>query len=85
MHGIVRKIMTNFRRHHSPFLILLLRSRIPINFYVHESNKENIARVGPEKVYAVVFDGGTDFTATEPMIQEIWPWISFLYWQSHGV
>ena len=42
-------------------------------------------RVGPKRVYAVVFDGGTDFTATAPMIQAIWPWISFLYCQSHGI
>ena len=39
--------------------------------YVGSKLKENILRVGPESVYAVVFDGGTDFTATEPMIQEL--------------
>ena len=47
--------------------------------YVAGKLKEQILRVGPEKVYVVVFDGGTDFTATEPMIQGLWPWISFLH------
>lgn len=42
-------------------------------------------RVGPKTVFGVVFDGGTDFTATAPMIQAMWPWISFLYCQSHGI
>lgn len=53
--------------------------------YVASHLKQQILRVGPETVFAVVFDGGTDFTATEPMIQQMWPWISFTHCSSHEV
>ena len=33
----------------------------------------------------MVVDDGTDFTTTEPMIQDMWSWVSFLYCQSNGV
>ena len=53
--------------------------------YVGGKLKQQIIRVGPEKVFALVFDGGTDFTATAAMIQELWPWISCLHCSSHEV
>ena len=47
--------------------------------------KEIIEMVGPEKVFAVIIDGGTDWSATETMIQEFSPWISFLHCVSHEI
>lgn len=44
-----------------------------------------IERVGPDKVYCVVPDGGSDWQITTTMIQGVWPWISFHYCTSHGV
>lgn len=43
-----------------------------------------IERVGPEKVFAVIPDGGSDWQATKTMIQALWPWISFHHCTSHG-
>ena len=31
----------------------------------------------------VIIDGGTDWTSTEAMIQQIWPWIQFVHCLSH--
>lgn len=47
--------------------------------------KKAIMQVGPEKVLLVVIDGGSDWTSTETMIQEFYPWISFLHCLSHEV
>ena len=47
--------------------------------------KKAIEMVGPEKVFVVVIDGGTDWTATEAMIQEFYTWISFAHCVSHEV
>ena len=47
--------------------------------------KKAIERVGAEKVLLVVIDGGSDWTSSETMIQEFFPWISFLYCVSHEV
>ena len=53
--------------------------------YVGAEMKKAIDSVGPENVYVVVIDGGTDWTATETMIQEFYPWISFMHCVSHEV
>ena len=45
--------------------------------------KKAIEKVGAEKVFLVVIDGGSDWSATETMIQEFFPWISFLHCVSH--
>lgn len=42
-------------------------------------------KVGAKKVLLVVIDGGSDWTATEEMIQEFFPWISFMHCLSHEV
>ena len=47
--------------------------------------KKAIEKVGPEKVFLVVIDGGSDWSSTESMIQEFFPWISFLHCVSHEV
>ena len=47
--------------------------------------KKIIERIGPEKVFLVVIDGGNDWSATEEMIQGYYPWISFLHCVSHEV
>ena len=47
--------------------------------------KKAIQRVGPEKVLLVVIDGGSDWTATKDMIQEFYPWISFMHCTSHEI
>ena len=45
--------------------------------------KKAIERVGPETVMLVIIDGGSDWTATEPMIQQEYPWIHFMHCTSH--
>ena len=47
--------------------------------------KKAITQVGADNVFLVVIDGGSDWTATETMIQEFFPWISFLHCVSHEV
>lgn len=47
--------------------------------------KHSIEMVGPENVFLVIIDGGTDWTATKAMIQQFFPWISFLHCVSHEV
>ena len=47
--------------------------------------KKVIERIGPERVILVVIDGGADWSATEEMIQAVYPWISFLHCVSHEV
>ena len=47
--------------------------------------KKAIERVGAKKVMLVVIDGGHDWSATEHMIQRLYPWISFLHCVSHEV
>ena len=56
-----------------------------VSRYIAGEMKKAIQRVGPDKVMLVVIDGGTDWTATEPMIQGIYPWISFMHCNSHEV
>ena len=47
--------------------------------------KANLELLGPETVYLIVIDGGSDWTATEEMITEPYPWISFMHCTSHEV
>ena len=47
--------------------------------------KEAIIKVGAKKVLLVVIDGGSDWSKTEEMIQEFYPWISFMHCLSHEV
>ena len=53
--------------------------------YVAHQMKKAINMVGAKKVLLVVIDGGSDWTSTEEMIQEFFPWISFLHCVSHEV
>ena len=53
--------------------------------YVAHEMKKAIQMVGADKILLVVIDGGSDWTATETMIQEFYPWISFLHCTSHEV
>ena len=46
--------------------------------------KKNIELVGPETISLITLDGGSDWVATKPMIQEVYPWIFFKYCTSHG-
>ena len=47
--------------------------------------KEAIIKTGANQVLLVVIDGGSDWTATEEMIQQFFPWISFMHCLSHEV
>lgn len=47
--------------------------------------KRAIEKVGAKQVLLVVIDGGSDWTATKDMIQEFYPWISFMHCTSHEV
>ena len=47
--------------------------------------KKTIEAVGAESVLLVVIDGGGDWSSTERMIQEFYPWISFKHCTSHEV
>jgi len=47
--------------------------------------KKVIHKAGAANVLLVVIDGGSDWTSTEAMIQEFFPWISFLHCVSHEV
>ena len=53
--------------------------------YVAGEMKKALLRVDPQKVMIVVIDGGSDWTATEPMIISAYPWISFMHCTSHEV
>ena len=47
--------------------------------------KKSIEKVGAENVLLVVIDGGSDWSATKHMIQEFYPWISFMHCLSHEI
>ena len=47
--------------------------------------KKVIEQIGPENILLVVLDGGHDWSSTEEMIKEFFPWISFLHCVSHEV
>ena len=47
--------------------------------------KEWIEKVGAKTMFLIVIDGGSDWSATEDMIQSFYPWISFMYCTSHEV
>ena len=47
--------------------------------------KKVIEQIGSENIMLVVLDGGHDWSSTEEMIQEFFPWISFLHCVSHEV
>ena len=53
--------------------------------FVGHKMKQAIEEVGAENVLLVVIDGGSDWSSTETMIQEFYPWISFLHCVSHEV
>ena len=53
--------------------------------YVVNKLRAVIKLVGPENVMLVIIDGGSDWSAAEEMIQEFYPWISFLHCTSHEV
>ena len=53
--------------------------------FVGHKMKQAIEEVGAENVLLVVIDGGSDWSSTETMIQEFYPWISFLHCGSHEV
>ena len=53
--------------------------------FVAHKIKANLELVGPETVFLIVIDGGSDWTATEEMITELYPWISFMHCTSHEV
>ena len=55
------------------------------NRYIASMMKEAIIKVGAKQVLLVVIDGGSDWTATEEMIQQFFPWISFMHCLSHEV
>lgn len=53
--------------------------------YVASQMKKQIEIVGPKRVFLVVIDGGSDWAATEEMVQGFFPWISFMHCVSHEV
>ena len=53
--------------------------------YVAHRMKKVIEKIGAKTILLVVIDGGSDWTATQQMIQEFFPWISFMHCLSHEV
>ena len=53
--------------------------------FVGHKMKKVIEEIGPDNVLCVVLDGGHDWSSTEEMIQDFFPWISFLHCLSHEV
>ena len=67
-------------------LVNAIYYNIPIiHRYVGHHMKKVIEKVDPETVFLAVFDGGSDWSSTKSMIQEFFPWISFLHCVSHEV
>ena len=64
--------------HTHPFYFWLRR-------YVASKMKEWIEKVGAKTIFLIVIDGGSDWSATEDMIQSFYPWISFMHCTSHEV
>lgn len=53
--------------------------------YVASEMKKALLDVDPETVILIVIDGGSDWAATEAMITDMYPWISFMHCTSHQV
>ena len=47
--------------------------------------KKQIEIIGAKRVFLVVIDGGSDWSATAEMIQSFFPWISFMHCESHEI